>query len=393
MLGKRLKQLRLAKGLSLDELVAQSGGIVTKQAISKYEQGKAQPSPRVLARLAGALGSKVAQLVSEPTVEVEVIAYRKASGLRKKEQNRVENLVRQTLEDRIRLQKLIAQNDASDIPIKGLRVRSLEDAEDAASELRNKWNLGRDPIANVMNVLENHRVHILEIEASEKFDGISAVAYLDAKKIAAAAVVIRHMDTGERQRLNLTHELGHLVLKIDKEIDEEKAAFRFGAAFLAPKEFLFREIGTHRSVITIAELLHLQARLGMSIQALLYRFKDLQIINDLHFAQWFKQISRLSWRKKEPNTLPPEKPEWLRQNVLRAFVEGILSHEEAEVMLGEKIEDQMPLSLVKRKNFMKLPLEERRRLMVEQAEKLASHYEEETDWKDLGSGDFSDDKP
>ena len=393
MLGKRLKQLRLARGLSLDELVAQSGGIVSKQAISKYEQGKSQPSPRVLTKLASALGTKVAQLVSESVVEVELIAYRKASGLRKKEQNRVENLVRQTLEERIRLQELIAQNNGSDIPIQELRIKSLEDAEDAAGELRKKWNLGRDPIANVMSVLEDHRIHILEIQASEKFDGISAVAYLGTKKIAAAAVVIRHMDTGERQRLNLTHELGHLVLKIDKKIDEEKAAFRFGAAFLAPKEFVFHEVGAHRSVITITELLLLKERLGMSIQALLYRLRDLQVINDLHYSQWCKEINRRAWRKKEPNPLQPEKPEWLRQNVLRAFVEGILNHEEAETMLGEKIEDQMPLSLVKRKNFMKLPLEERRRLMVEQAEKLASHYKDDTEWKDLGAGDFSEHKP
>ena len=35
----RLKQLRLARGLSLDELAAAMGGIVTKQALSKYELG------------------------------------------------------------------------------------------------------------------------------------------------------------------------------------------------------------------------------------------------------------------------------------------------------------------------------------------------------------------
>ena len=43
MISKRLKQLRLARGLSLDALVAQMGGLVTKQALSKYELDKAKP--------------------------------------------------------------------------------------------------------------------------------------------------------------------------------------------------------------------------------------------------------------------------------------------------------------------------------------------------------------
>ena len=35
MICQRLKQLRLARGLSLDALAAEMGGIVTKQALSK----------------------------------------------------------------------------------------------------------------------------------------------------------------------------------------------------------------------------------------------------------------------------------------------------------------------------------------------------------------------
>lgn len=391
----RLKQLRLARGYSLDELVAKSGGIVTKQAISKYEQGKTNPSPRVLTKLAAALNVKVAQLVSEPTIQVEILAYRKGSSLRKKEQLRVENLVKQSLEDRIRLQDLALQDKGSNIPVRKFSVSSLEDAEDAAHRFRDQWDLGRDPIANVVGVFENHHVHVLEIEASEKFDGMAAIAYKSAgrNQVVAAAVIVRRSTMGERQRLNLTHELGHLVLDVTSKVDEEKAAFRFGAAFLAPKETLLKEIGLHRNVIGIAELLLFKKRFGMSIQALLYRLKDLDIINDSYYVQWCRHISRLSWKKREPDPLPPEKPEWLRQNVLRAFAEGVIGHEDAEAMLGGKIENQIPLSLVKRRSFMKLPLEERRRLMAEQAEKLSSHYEQDTGWRELGAGDFVEYEP
>ena len=46
IIAKRLKQLRLTPGLPLEALSAEMGGIVTKQALSKYELGKATPSAR-----------------------------------------------------------------------------------------------------------------------------------------------------------------------------------------------------------------------------------------------------------------------------------------------------------------------------------------------------------
>ena len=288
----------------------------------------------------------------------------------------------------MRLKNLIAQDPEPDIPIRKYSIASLEETEKAAESLRDQWSMGRGPIANVMTVLENRRVHILEIEANDKFDGLAAVARSSSNKVVGAAVVVRRLSIGERQRLDLAHELGHLVLKPSEEVEEEKAAFRFGAAFLAPKELIYQEVGTHRTTIGLAELLLLKKRFGMSMQALLYRLKDLGVINDLHYSQWCKNISRYSWRKREPNPLPPEKPEWLRQRVLRAFAEGVISHEEAEAILGEEIDNEIPMSLVQRRSFMKLPLEERRRLMLEQAEKLISHYEDDKGWRELGGGDF-----
>ena len=44
-------------------------------------------------------------------------------------------------------------------------------------------------IANVTDILEDHLVHVLEVEAGEKFDGISAVAVDGEENIKAAAVV------------------------------------------------------------------------------------------------------------------------------------------------------------------------------------------------------------
>jgi len=43
-------------GMSMEDLAGKLGGLVTKQAISKYEQGQMMPSPEVLGRLVKRVG-------------------------------------------------------------------------------------------------------------------------------------------------------------------------------------------------------------------------------------------------------------------------------------------------------------------------------------------------
>ncbi len=53
--GARLRIARRIAGLSLEDLSRRLGGLVTRQALSKYEQGRMTPSPEVLKRLAEVL--------------------------------------------------------------------------------------------------------------------------------------------------------------------------------------------------------------------------------------------------------------------------------------------------------------------------------------------------
>lgn len=388
--GERLKQARLARGFSLEELAAELGGVVTRQALWKYEQGKAQPSAAVLAKLASALRTPAAALWREPEYTVHFIAYRKGSGLLKRDQEHVEAAVRLAVEERLRLRERAGLEDGQAVPQRSYPVASLDDAEAAAGALRARWVLGLDPIASVTGVLEDHGVHVIEIQAADKFDGISAVAYDQDGSVAGAAVVTRQGIPGERQRLDLAHELGHLVLDVSSDVDEEKAAFRFAGAFLAPAEAVRREVGIRRGYVQLAELKLLKRRFGMSLQALLRRLHDLDIITESHYRQWCIEINRLGYRKDEPDRMPPEQSVWLRRTVLRATAEGQLGREEAERVLGETIEMDQPLSLVERRALMKLPLAERRRVLAEQAARVAAHYDNDTEWRDLQGGDIVD---
>lgn len=388
LVAQRLRQFRLARGMSLDDLEAAIGGVVTKQALSKYERGVMRPSPMVLNQIAAVLGVKSASLWSDPSCEIEFVAYRKGSGLRKREQEQVQSIVTETLEERVRFQRNIPPENGPRLPVRSFEIRTLEDTEHFAGALREQWSLGMDPIANLVNVLEDRLVHVLEIGASGTFDGISAVARDDDGTVLAAAVVSRRGVPGERQRLNLAHELGHLVLKVPEGLDEEKVAFRFGAAFLAPSFQLFREVGRKRHLVRVEELLFLKRRYGMSLQAILYRLRDLEIITESHYKQWCMDVSRLGWRRQEPLEMPPERPEHFHQAVLRALSENVIGEEEAARLLGEPVESAPVRALIERRAFLKLPLEERRRILAEQAEQMVAYYEQDAERREWEGGDI-----
>ena len=388
MLGERLKRFRLARGMSLDDLEAAIDGFVSKQALSKYERGKMQPKAMALNRIAAALGVKSAQLWGEPTCHVEWIAYRKYTRMGKKEQEQLQGFIAEVLEKRVLLQERIGEPSSFDLPIQDLPVSKLDDTEQAALTLRQQWNLGIDPIANLVSVLEDHFIHIIEVDASESFDGISAVVQDNDKSVLAAAIATRQGISGDRHRFNMAHELGHLTLKLSKGIDAEKAAFRFGAAFLAPAEQLYREVGEKRSHIQLEELLYLKRRYGMSIQAILFRLKDLRVITASYHKRWCMDINKLGWKKQEPVEIPPEKPERFYQQVLRAISEGLIGEQEAEQLFNDILETSPPQSLIERRAFLELPTDLRHNLLRKQAEQMAKYYEHDSEWRKLEGGDL-----
>jgi Zn-dependent peptidase ImmA (M78 family)/DNA-binding XRE family transcriptional regulator len=388
----RIKQFRLARGYSLDELAGAMGGIVTKQALSKYERGMSVPSARVLNRLAGALKVKSMQLWAEPELSVRFVAFRKRSTLPVKARTAIQALAIEKLEERTRLQDYCFSSVPFEVPIEKYGVTSEEDAEEAASKVRDLWRLGVDPIANVTAVLEDHLVHVIEVDAPEKFDGISAVAETEDGKAKAAAVVSRSACPRDRQRLSLAHELGHLVMKPAKKVDEEKAAFRFAGAFLAPRASLQREVGERRTSVRIEELLILKQRFGMSIQALLRRMSDLEIITATTYKWACVHLSRLGYRKEEPQPIRREVSEWLRQTGLRCWAEGFITQQEAEYLVGQKLDEKESPTSLRRRAFLSLTREERRRILEEQASQMQKSYEADDSWRQIQEGDIVEHK-
>lgn len=84
--------------------------------------------------------------------------------------------------------------------------------------------------------------------------------------------------------------------------------------------------------------------------------------------------------------LPLEK----QQEVLD-FAEFLYQNITATQNLHTRTEDENTTetrSLTQRLAFIKLPLEERRRILAQQAEAMIAHYQQDTEWQELSTGDI-----
>ncbi|WP_322510975.1 XRE family transcriptional regulator [Chloroflexus sp.] len=378
MIHQRLRQLRMARGMTLDDLAQATGRVVTRQAISKYEHGQAQPSPIVLQRLAQALGVRTTELLAGHDVQIELIAYRKRAALGKRQHEQMAALAREALRDRLYLQEIIGEPARLDAPLFGYPVANLDEAEAAAADLRARWELGNAPIANLTDTLEDHGLHVIALDAVDGFDGVAAIARDADGAALAAAVIGRRSSDGARWRMNLAHELGHLVLQPQDDFDDEKAAFRFASALLAPAGDLRSHIGERRNHLHLEELLLLKRHFGMSMQALLYRMQTLGIINLRLYRSLMIELSERGWRTAEPEPLPREEPLWLRRAALRALAEELIDPAEASRLLGEAIPAPEGAEHAKPerhcRDLLRQPLELRHAMLAEQAAAAADLY-------------------
>jgi hypothetical protein len=276
--------------------------------------------------------------------------------------------------------------------VSAYRASSLQECEAIAGALRDSWSLGVDPISCVTDVLEEHHIHVLEMDTERALDGLAAVARDDSGAIRAAAVVSRRGLPGDRQRLSLSHELGHLVMQESPDVDGEKTAFRFGAAFLAPEELVRKDVGATRRKVSLGELILLKSRYGMSIQSLVYRLRDLGIISEGGAATLWKQINARGWKQEEPNPLDPERPQWARRAALRAIAEGSLTVDEAEIMIGVRPDTAHPPETNERRDLMKRPPSERIRRLRSDALRAREDYVEDREWAALLGGDLLTDE-
>ena len=335
--AKRFKSARLMSGLSLQALADKIGESITKQAINKYEQGKAMPDSKKMIELAKALDVKLDYFFRPSRAEINLSepAYRKRSTMSKKKLAMIHESARDLVERYIEAETIFDNSEPVKLPAEEVRkISSFEDVEHLAESVRELWKLGNDPIESMVDVLEDNNFKVALIDSDEKFDGLSCWGNGEIP-----IIISKKNCSGDRQRSNLAHELGHLLMNVTAGFDEEKAAYRFSASFLVPQGVAISELGKNRKNLNWEELLILKQKYGMSVQQWVYRAKDLGIISDSHFKSWFIEFNKLGSKREFGKPIANEIPTRMRKIVFQGLAEKIISLPKAAELLNCSINE------------------------------------------------------
>jgi transcriptional regulator with XRE-family HTH domain len=343
-IGERIKQARKIRGMS-QRLLAERAG-VSAQAISKYERDMNAPSSGVLLRLAKALGVGVEFFVRPRSVLSITPDYRRRRAFPKKREAALIAEIADWLERYIEIERILRPDLGGLLfefpPGFPRSVSSMEEVEAAALDLRRAWDLGSDPIENLVHLLEDRGIKVGVIDSEDdRFDACTFYAGDDGR---APIVVAKSKIPGDRQRFSIAHELGHLMIEPGGNLDAERAASRFAGAFLVPEKAARFELelsaGTgRRRDLSDFELLALKQKYGMSMQAWIYRAKDLGIISEERATALFKRFRALGRHKREPGAqVPQEWPMRFELLVNLALAEEAISKRRAEELLNRPLE-------------------------------------------------------
>lgn len=344
--SKRLKAARAVKGLSLAALCSAMGGVVSPQAICKYETGKMLPNSTILMKLSSALGVSLDYLFRPFTVEVTGIEFRRKSRLSVKDRRKIEGETMDRLERVIEIENICGMPDRI-CDINRITVSTVDQVTPFVQTIREQWEINDSGITNVISLLESKGVVVIEIPANEDFDGLSGYA----GKIPV--IVLNKKFCPERKRFTALHELGHLMMHFKDDVDDkdvERWCNLFASEMLIPRKvFMEKSSGlTFKGSLFISDFIDLQRKYGISIDALIYKLMSLNLISENRYRSYHiqKNMNEKFKAFAEKSRISDETSFRFEHLVLYAYSKALISISKAASMLDTSQEDVLQKSYV-----------------------------------------------
>lgn len=337
--GARLNLARRKAGYSLRGLSDALDHRVSAQAIGRYERGEMMPGSGALVALTQALGVTLSFLFNDQVQSPEDVEFRKASGMAASQRAQVEAEVIDYLQRYLAIEEILGiDSTAWNTPLLGHRFLGREgDGERVAQDIRQRWNLGIDPIPDLTSLLEIQGIKVLATALPGRVAGLTCFVRKPWTETRIPVIVVNRQDALERRRFTLAHELGHCLFDKESPVNHEKAADVFAGAFLASKNHLVWEIGAIRKALDREELILLKHLYRMGAADLLVRLERAGIIGKAALSYAFRTYAR-GWKTSEPE--PLEGSDETQKGELPQRFERLCRHALAEkfIALGKAAE-------------------------------------------------------
>jgi Zn-dependent peptidase ImmA (M78 family)/DNA-binding XRE family transcriptional regulator len=324
---------REARGYTQTELSKELG--LTQGTLSKIELGLNEPSKDNLSQISDKLNFPISFFYKDDLIfNANDIYYRKIHNIRKKSISKAEALMNII---KISVDKLLKNIEMPDPNYINWNIDIHGTPSSAALKLREYWNIPKGRIDNITQIIENNGIIIIEFDFEiDKMDGISMFT-----RHQTPIIFINKNIPGCRQRFTIAHELGHIILHLKKIIpqsrDVEKEAWEFAAEFLIPK----REFLSNVYKFDLTSLGALKSYWKVSMSALIYRAKSLNLLSENQARYLWQQMSALGYKIKEPIefNIPKETPQTLKLILDEYFNQLSISKTELANLLQISLDD------------------------------------------------------
>lgn len=326
---QRLSQALDARELKQEQLAALVG--VAAGTISKWRSGEQVPELEKMERLAAALNIP-AQWFTRPCLpEVEQSLFRSNASALARARKKMRARLSWGQEIAFHLEEFV---DLPALNVPSHQARSVgeisnEEIEQLADEVRDRWQLGRQPIADLILAAEGAGIIVIREETGvQSIEGLSGWSPALKRPLILLSA---DKENAFRSRFDLAHEIGHLVLHrhiqgiYDADIHKllEQQAHAFAGALLLPAKTFATEV---RTPVSLDELLMLKRRWGVSAAAMIMRLRSLKMIDEDDCANLFKRKTMRWGAKCEPgdDSRASETPRLLRRSIELLVEENVV---------------------------------------------------------------------
>lgn len=299
--GSRLTIARHLARLRKSDLAARIGKSPT--AVAAWELGTKRPTPTAVAELALSLAVDPGFFSARPNDLTQLGMPPHFRSLRSTSQlvrdqafayGRIAVEIADAIEKHVEFPEV-------NVPTHAVDVDDLvsDSPERAAQHLRTAWSVPDGPMRHIIRSAENHGVLVVFSPAQ-----VAAVdAYSFDSHLRPVVVLNPSKRDYYRQRFDVAHELGHLVMHGDAEPGGrvvEDQANRFAAELLMPAGQIFDLLPTAMNRTVWIQLARLKEQWGVSIQALLFRARRLGRLSEVSYRNAMTTLSSRGWRRMEP---------------------------------------------------------------------------------------------